>query len=100
MPLTVNGEEISEAELREEEARLRPQLRRAMPDETAEAREARAVEWARDSVIERVLLRQAAMADPEPLPAGMVELAQQRVPEMSREEIEIRLQTQRLTARM
>ena len=33
MPLTVNGEEITEADLRLEEERLRPQLREAMPKE-------------------------------------------------------------------
>ena len=100
MPLTVNGEEISDAELRAEEEHLRPQLRRAMADQTAEAREARVVEWARDNLIERALLRQSAQADPEPLPEGVLEGAMERNPSMSSEELEIRLRTQRLTVRL
>jgi parvulin-like peptidyl-prolyl isomerase len=46
-----------------------------MPEEHPSAIDARAKEWARDNVIERVLLRQAALADPEPVPPEILEKA-------------------------
>src|ERR1700722_14232953 len=46
-----------------------------MPDEHPSTIEARAKEWARENVIERVLLRQAALADPEPVPPEVIEKA-------------------------
>src|SRR6266567_2182518 len=69
MPLMVNGELIDDAVIRLEEDQLRPRLREAMPDEDHKVLESRTREWARENAIERVLLRQAAMADPEPLAA-------------------------------
>ncbi|MEO8594143.1 MAG: peptidylprolyl isomerase [Candidatus Solibacter sp.] len=100
MPLTVNGEEITDAELRSEEAHLRPQLRRAYPRESQEAVEARIVLWARDNAIERVLLRQEAMADPEPLADGALEAASQRNQSLSPEQLEAQLRIERLTSRL
>jgi parvulin-like peptidyl-prolyl isomerase len=46
-----------------------------MPHEPPATIEARAKEWARDNVIERVLLRQAALADAEPVPPDVIEKA-------------------------
>src|ERR1700728_5349877 len=46
-----------------------------MPREHPSTIDARAKEWARDNVIERVLLRQAALADAEPVPAEVIEKA-------------------------
>jgi len=100
MPLTVNGEEITEADLRLEEDQLRPRLREAMPDETAAAIESRTIEWARENAIERVLLRQAAMADPEPLPDGAIEAAVTASPGVARDAIEAQLRIERYTARL
>ena len=73
MPPTVNNELIDDAVIREEIRAIRPRLAEAMPREHPSAIEARAKEWARDNVIERVLLRQAALADSEPVPAEAVE---------------------------
>ncbi len=50
-------------------------LAEAMPREHPSTIEAKAKEWARENVIERVLLRQAALADPEPVPAEVIEKA-------------------------
>lgn len=71
----VNGEAIDDAVIRNEEDQLRPRLREAMPEEDPVVLEARTREWARENAIERVLLRQAAMADAEPLPAETLERA-------------------------
>jgi len=100
MPLTVNGEEITEADLRLEEERLRAQLREAMPGETAATIEARTIEWARENAIERVLLRQAAMAEPEPLPEGALDTAASANEGVEREALEVQLRIERLTRRL
>ena len=75
MPLRVNNELIEDDVIREEIRTLRLRLAEAMPQEHPSAIEARAKEWARDNVIERVLLRQAALADAEPVPAEIIEKA-------------------------
>ena len=100
MPLTVNGEEITDADLRLEEEQLRGQLRRAMPNETAAAIESRTIEWARENAIERVLLRQAAVADPEPLAEGALEAAVAGNPGQTREALEVQLRVERFTSRL
>ena len=115
MPLTVNGETIDDAVIRAEEDDLRPRLRQAMPEETAAALEARTREWARENAIERVLLRQAAMSDGEPLPVEVLDraVAQSRPPAPEeaacilpggrddfRLQVEAQLRVERFTARL
>lgn len=73
MPWLVNGELVSDAVIREEARNIRPKLMEAMDGEDPAVIEARVKEWARENVIERVLLNQAALADPEPLPEGVVD---------------------------
>jgi parvulin-like peptidyl-prolyl isomerase len=75
MPLIVNGEVIDDAVIRNEEDELRPRLREAMPKEDSIVLESRTREWARENAIERVLLRQAAMSDGEPLEADVLDRA-------------------------
>jgi parvulin-like peptidyl-prolyl isomerase len=66
---------VDDEVIREEIRTLRLRLAEAMPQEHPATIEARAKEWARDNVIERVLLRQAALADAEPVPAEVIEKA-------------------------
>jgi parvulin-like peptidyl-prolyl isomerase len=75
LPLRVNNELVEDDVIREEIRTLRLRLAEAMPREHPSAIDARAKEWARDNVIERVLLRQAALADAEPVPAEIIEKA-------------------------
>jgi parvulin-like peptidyl-prolyl isomerase len=75
LPLRVNNELIEDELIREEIRTLRLRLAEAMPQEHPSTIEARAKEWARDNVIERVLLRQAALADEEPVPPEVLEKA-------------------------
>ncbi len=65
MPLIVNGESIDDDAIRMEADRLRPRLREAMPDQAPRELEGRVQEWARENLIEGVLLRQAVLAEPE-----------------------------------
>jgi parvulin-like peptidyl-prolyl isomerase len=75
LALRVNNELVEDDIIRDEIRTLRLRLAEAMPQEHPSTIEARAKEWARDNVIERVLLRQAALADAEPVPAEVIEKA-------------------------
>jgi peptidyl-prolyl cis-trans isomerase C len=75
LPLRVNNELIEDEVIREEIRTLRLRLAEAMPRESPSTIDARAREWARENVIERVLLRQAALADAEPVPPEVIEKA-------------------------
>ena len=112
MALWVNERYIDDAVLLAEEARMRAALQDAMKGEPAAAIEARAVEWARENVIERVLLEEAVLKDdqgiePERLEAAVAERKAVRpdciLPgfpfgseEDIRREVELELRTQRL----
>ena len=75
MPLSVNGELVDESLVRQEAAALRPRMIEAMSGEDPIALEMKVKEWARENVIERVLLRQSAAAEPEPIDPELLERA-------------------------
>ena len=82
MPLKVNGEEAPEAALAAETESLLSRFRQLTPEErrqydltTDREIEQRAHEWARENVIERMLLRQEALRDDEPVPPEALEEA-------------------------
>jgi len=79
MPLLINGQVVEDGEFREEADRLRPRLAESMPDSDPLEIGMRASEWARENVIERVLLQQEALRDPEPVPPELIEDAIQRL---------------------
>jgi hypothetical protein len=60
MPITVNGEVVEEALVREEANNLRPSYYQMMGGGDPISLEMQLKEWSRENVIERVLLRQAA----------------------------------------
>jgi|YelNatPaOPRAMG01_1025707.scaffolds.fasta_scaffold06971_10 parvulin-like peptidyl-prolyl isomerase len=65
MPILVNGELIDDSVVSEEMAAMRPRYEEAMSDMDPLEREIQLKDWARENVIERTLLRQVAMRDPE-----------------------------------
>ena len=75
MAILVNGERIEDEAIREEAERMRPAYEKAFADEPTGPREAQLQQWGRENLIERTVLTQAAMADPEPLPADRVQAA-------------------------
>jgi len=75
MAILVNGERIEEQAIRDEAERMRAQYEQAFADEAPAARETRLQEWARDNIIERTLLEQAAKADPRPITPEEVDAA-------------------------
>ena len=75
MTLTVNGERIEETEIQQEIERLRPRYEEVFADQDPKEREAQLVEWSRENVIERVLLRQDAQNSGTDIPAAEIEAA-------------------------
>jgi hypothetical protein len=69
----VNGEMVDDAAVRDEARMMRPQYMESIgPMDPIEA-EMQLKEWARENVIERMLLKAAALADPEPVPQEAIE---------------------------
>jgi parvulin-like peptidyl-prolyl isomerase len=81
MAILVNGQKIEDREIREEAERLRPSYERAFADQEAAAREAQLMDWSKENVIERVLLRQAATDSGPAIPSADVEAAFARLKE-------------------
>ncbi len=75
MPLTVNGEQVDDALIKREIAAMRPRYQELASGEDPVRSEATLREWARENMIERVLLRQEALRDPEPVPPDAIEAA-------------------------
>jgi len=72
MPIIINGEKIADILIEEEINRMRPQYQATFTDQTPDEQEKQLREWARENVIERVLLQQAAMNDPIPIPSKKI----------------------------
>jgi len=75
MAILVNGERIDGQAIHDEAERMRPQFEQAFAEEAPAGREARLQEWARDNIIERTLLEQAARGDPRPVTPEEVDAA-------------------------
>ncbi len=73
MAFTVNGELVTEEALREEERLIRPRLQQEMTDLGPVELEERVRQWARENLIERIVLRQEAQKDAEPVPAEPID---------------------------
>lgn len=81
MTLIVNGEKIEETEIQQEMERLRPRYEEVFADQNPQEREAQLVEWSRENVIERVLLRQEAQRNSPEIPAADIEAALAKIKE-------------------
>lgn len=117
-PMFVNGEFVNDELIRIEAASLRQKIREQMPG-SADLKDdleiaVRAHNWARENVIERVLLRMAAQQDATPIPAEKIQKALEqyyvqdsgqpkcllRDEEALRSSVELDLRIERLTARI
>src|SRR5947209_16217162 len=80
MALEINGEFVDDTVIRREAQILKPRFTEMLADYDAIAAEMHLREVAREQVIHRVLLRQEASKDPEPIRAEALEqlLAQMR----------------------
>lgn len=71
MVLYINGEKIDEKEIKEEAERLRPHYEQVFASDDKKEKkdyETQLNDWSRENIIERVLLKQAAAKDKEPIP--------------------------------
>jgi parvulin-like peptidyl-prolyl isomerase len=107
MAFTVNGELVEDSVIRAESSALRPQYETVARDMDPIEAEMQLRDWSRENVIERVLLRQEAAADPEPISAEAIEETLRSlnspVTERSddfRKDVEIRMRVDRLVERI
>ncbi len=120
MGLLINGEFVDDAVIREEATSIRPRYMEAVTGMEPMAAEMQLWEWSKENVIERVLLRQVARAETEPIPEAEIEQAMTGVlpppggpencepgvtragadREALRAEVEIRLKIDRLIGRI
>ena len=73
MTLYINGEKVEDQLIKDEADKLRPQYEQVFAEMPADERETQLTDWSRENVIEGVLLRQAAVKDPEGPPAEAVD---------------------------
>src|SRR3712207_1451088 len=73
MPWYVDGELVDDAQVRNEAQMMRPRYQESVTDMDPIEAEMQLREWALENVIERILLRQTALADPEPVPPEVIE---------------------------
>src|SRR5260370_12227907 len=73
MAFTVNGELVEDSVIRAESSSLRPQYEGAVEGMDPIEAEMQLRDWSRENVIERVLLRQEAASDPEPIATEVIE---------------------------
>ncbi|HZO52973.1 MAG TPA: peptidylprolyl isomerase [Bryobacteraceae bacterium] len=120
MALLINGEFVDDSAIRQEASALRPRVQAELEEMDPIAAQMQLWEWAQDAVVERILLRQAALASTEPLdeelvlrtisqmfpPAGDLESCEPGAtragvdPVEARKEVEARLRVDQLIERL
>ena len=103
MAFTVNGELVEDSVIRVEVSALRPRYEEVAQNMDPIEAEMQLREWSRENVIERVLLRQEAANDPDPIPSEAIEETLRsagpqaaRSGDEVRKDIEIRMRIDRL----
>ena len=79
MAIMVNGEKIDDVLIEEEVERMRPQYQTVFKDQSPQEQEKQLREWARENVIERILIQQQARKDPKPISAKKIDEALKRM---------------------
>jgi hypothetical protein len=75
MTLYINGEKVEDQLIKDEADKLRPQYEQVFSEMPADERETQLADWSRENVIEGILLRQAAVKDPDGPPPEAVDKA-------------------------
>jgi len=109
----VNGELIDDSVIREQASVLRPRFEPMLDGMDPIEAEMQLREWSREAVVEKVLLRQEALKDPEPIPPERIEEALRGVQaqtggqaacrinqEEVRRDIEVRLRVDRMLGKV
>ena len=79
MPVTVNGEEIDEAQVTEEVDRLRPHYEQYVQENGGDGSDEQLAEWARENVVERTVVLQEARNRPIDVPAEEIDEAFEQI---------------------
>jgi len=79
MTLMVNGEKIEDSMIQQEVERLRPDYEEAFRDQPPQEREAQLLDWSKENVIEKVLLKQEAEKRISQIPEEEVETSLARL---------------------
>jgi parvulin-like peptidyl-prolyl isomerase len=75
MAIIVNGERVEDQEIQQEVERLRPSYEQAFAQMDPAAREAQLLDWSKENVVERVLLRHEARSNGQEVPTEEVDAA-------------------------
>jgi parvulin-like peptidyl-prolyl isomerase len=81
MAIVVNGERIEDRDIQQEVERLRPSYEQAFVQMDPKEREAQLLDWSKENVIERILLRQEARSNGQEVPTADIEAAFARLSE-------------------
>jgi parvulin-like peptidyl-prolyl isomerase len=113
MALIINGETVDDAVVRQEVNQTRPRYEEMVDGLDPVAKEIQLWDWSRETVIERVLLHQEALKDPEPIAPEAIEEAVnamkaqappnaegEQSEEELRREVEVRLRLDRLLQKL
>jgi len=73
MALLVNGEKVKDAVIRKEVERLRPDYEKTFADMDPKEREAQLIDWSRENIVERTLLRQEIKNNESDMPNDQLE---------------------------
>ena len=73
MHLIINGEQVHPALIEQEVEAMRPHYQDAFRDQSADEQEKQLHNWAKENVIEKVLLRQEALRDPQPVDPAKIQ---------------------------
>ena len=79
MAVTVNGETIDESQITEEVERLRPHYEQYVQENGGEGSDEQLAEWARENVIERIVVLQEARNRPIDVPAEAIDEAFEQI---------------------
>ena len=79
MALIINGEKIEDSEIQQEAERLRPEYEQVFAEMDKEKKESQLLDWSKENVIEKVLVRQEAGKSELDIPDEQVESALEAV---------------------
>jgi parvulin-like peptidyl-prolyl isomerase len=83
MALIIEGERIEDSLIQQEVERLRPHYEQVFADKEPDQRETQLLEWSRENVIERVLLKKHARKNAEPVPSDQIDVAFEQLKEQA-----------------
>jgi parvulin-like peptidyl-prolyl isomerase len=83
MALIIEGERIEDSLIQQEVERLRPHYEQVFADKDPDQRDAQLLEWSRENVIERVLLKQHVSQNAEPVPSDQINTAFEQLTEQA-----------------